>query len=106
MNNVVEVTDPLLAECRMMADRAKRASRQLALAPGSAKDGWLRKSAAAIRSRSAEILEANARDVEAAPGFGLNPAAVDRLTLNPKRIEGMARAAWKRSPPCPTRSAR
>ena len=26
-------------------------------------------------------------DVEAAPGFGLNAAAVDRLTLNPKRIE-------------------
>ncbi|WP_435007470.1 glutamate-5-semialdehyde dehydrogenase [Tundrisphaera lichenicola] len=90
MNIAVEIADPLLAECRAMADRAKIASRQLALAPGSAKDGWLRKSAAAIRSRSAEILEANARDVEAAPGLGLNAAAVDRLRLDPKRLEGVA----------------
>ena len=80
----------LLTECRSMADRAKVASRGLAIAQGSAKDGWLRRSARAIRSRSAEILEANARDVAAGPCFGLNPAAIDRLTLDPKRLEKIA----------------
>jgi glutamate-5-semialdehyde dehydrogenase len=85
-----EATASLLSECHVMADRAKLASRALAIAPGSAKNGWLRRSASAIRTRSAEILEANAKDVAAAPGFGLNAAAVDRLTLNPKRLEAIA----------------
>lgn len=80
----------LLSECQGMADRARIASRVLAIAPGSAKNGWLRRSAQAIRDRSSEILEANARDVEAGPGFGLNVAAIDRLTLNPKRLEAIA----------------
>lgn len=84
------VENTLLNECRDMADRAKVASRALAIAPGSARNGWLRRSARSIRERSAEILEANARDVEAGPGFGLNDAAIDRLTLNPKRLEAIA----------------
>ena len=82
--------DTLRTECQVMADRAKVASRILAIAPGSAKNGWLRRSALAIRSRSAEILEANARDIEAGPSFGLNAAAIDRLTLNPRRVEAIA----------------
>jgi glutamate-5-semialdehyde dehydrogenase len=86
----VENADALLTECHAMADRAKIASRALAIAPGSAKNGWLRRSAQAIRQRSAEILEANARDVEAGPGLGLNVAAIDRLTLDPKRLEAIA----------------
>ncbi len=86
----IQNADPLLTECRNMADRAKAASRGLAIAPGSAKDGWLRRSARAIRERSAEILEANARDVAAGPGFGLNSAAIDRLTLDPRRLEKIA----------------
>jgi glutamate-5-semialdehyde dehydrogenase len=90
MSRVGEAED-LLTECRDLAERAKSAARELAIAPGGAKDRWLRRSAEAIRERSGEILEANARDVDAAPGLGLNPAAVDRLTLNPKRLDEMAR---------------
>jgi glutamate-5-semialdehyde dehydrogenase len=89
-NGVQSADDELLTECRAMADRAKLASRSLALARGAAKDGWLRRSAQAVRSRAAEILEANARDVEAGPALGLNSAAIDRLTLNPKRLEAIA----------------
>lgn len=85
-------SDALRAECRAMADRAKAASRALAIASGAARDLWLTSAAAAIRGRSAEILEANARDVAAAPGLGLNAATVDRLTLDPKRLDGIARA--------------
>lgn len=82
--------DPLLTECRGMADRARLASRGLAIARGSAKDGWLRRSAGAIRARSAEILAANALDVAAGADFGLNAAAIDRLRLDPKRLEAIA----------------
>ncbi len=83
-------SDELLTECRGMADRAKVASRALAVARGSAKDGWLRRSSRAILARAGEILEANALDVEAGPSFGLNIAAIDRLTLTPKRLEAIA----------------
>jgi glutamate-5-semialdehyde dehydrogenase len=89
MSRVGEAED-LLTECRDLAERAKSAARELAIALGGAKDRWLRRSAEAIRERSGEILEANARDVDAAPGLGLNPAAIDRLTLNPKRLDEMA----------------
>ena len=82
----------LEAECRALADRARGAARGLAIVRGAAKDEWLRRAADALDRRSAEVLAANASDVAAAPGFGLNPAAVDRLTLNPKRIADMARA--------------
>jgi glutamate-5-semialdehyde dehydrogenase len=88
--------DPAFADleagCRALAARVKKASRAMALASGAAKNAWLVGSAEALVARSAEILEANARDVEAAPSLGLNAAAVDRLTLNPKRIAEMARS--------------
>ena len=82
--------DELAAYCSRMADRAKVASRALALAPGGVKDDWLRRSARAIRERMPEVLEANAEDVAMAPGLGLNAAAVDRLTLDAKRIDAIA----------------
>jgi glutamate-5-semialdehyde dehydrogenase len=82
--------DGLLTECQSMAQRARLASRTLAIARGPLKDGWLRQSARAIRSRSGEILEANSQDVEAGPALGLDPAAIDRLTLTPKRLEAIA----------------
>src|SRR5271168_3931082 len=75
---------------RAMAQEAKRASRQLAVARGAAKNAWLVQSAAAVRQRRDELLTANARDVTAAPAAGLSTAAIDRLTLNSKRIEEMA----------------
>jgi glutamate-5-semialdehyde dehydrogenase len=80
----------LQSQCVEIAARAKEASRLLAIAPGSAKDDWLKRAAKAIRSRSAEIIEANAGDVAAAPELGLNAAAIDRLTLDEKRVEAMA----------------
>ena len=44
----------------------------------------------AIEAAEADIVAANARDLEAAPGYGLNDAAVDRLRLDSARIKGMA----------------
>jgi glutamate-5-semialdehyde dehydrogenase len=73
-----------------LARRAKVASMLLAQAPTAAKNRWLLAAASAIESRQSELLEANAKDVAAAPAFGLNAAAIDRLTLNAKRISAMA----------------
>ena len=82
----------LAAYAEQVARAAQSASRQLALATGQQKNAWLRGAAAQIRARADEIVAANARDVAAAPEFGLNAAAIDRLTLNPKRIEAVAQA--------------
>jgi glutamate-5-semialdehyde dehydrogenase len=76
--------------CAGLAQRAKAASTHIAQAPTAAKNRWLLASAAALESRADELLAANAKDVAAAPSFGLNAAAIDRLTLNPKRLAAAA----------------
>jgi glutamate-5-semialdehyde dehydrogenase len=76
--------------CADVAYRAKRAAARLAtIAPG-VKNEWLQRSAALIRQRVAQVVEANVRDVEAAPSFGLTDVQIDRLRLTPKRIAELA----------------
>ncbi|QGM44472.1 glutamate-5-semialdehyde dehydrogenase [Methylocystis heyeri] len=70
---------------------ARRSAHAAALAPRETKDAVLRAAAAAIRSSSREILEANAADVAQAKAAGAPAASVDRLTLDQKRLEAMAR---------------
>jgi glutamate-5-semialdehyde dehydrogenase len=70
------------------ARAAKGAAGTLARAPRPVKDQALTAAAAALRAREAEILAANAADLEAAPG--LSGAFRDRLTLTPARVEAMA----------------
>lgn len=74
------------------AARARAASRELVVANGDRKNGWLRRSADLVRSRTDEILTANAKDIEAGPGYGLTPAQVDRLRLDEARLDGIASA--------------
>ena len=68
---------------------ARQAAKVLAVAPGPQKDLALREAAAALRARAESVLAANAADLAAAPD--LTPAFRDRLTLNPARVEAMAR---------------
>jgi len=82
----------LEAYCREVAQKAKNASAELASVTGKQKNDWLNLSAGILRERMAEILEANDKDIEAAPGYGLTPAEIDRLKLNPERVEGIAEA--------------
>jgi glutamate-5-semialdehyde dehydrogenase len=84
--------DDLLRQCRSLAERAKSAARILTNAPGAAKDDWLRRSAASLRHRAAELIDANRNDIAAASDYGLSAAAIDRLTLDPKRVESIASA--------------
>jgi len=74
------------------ADRARDASRELVLASGDQKNAWLRRSAQLVRERTAELVTANEKDIEAAPGYGLTSAMVDRLRLTDDRLEGIATA--------------
>jgi glutamate-5-semialdehyde dehydrogenase len=63
----------------------------LALAGTAAKNAALSAAAAAIRAGAARILEANAQDVSAARAANLSGALLDRLALDERRIESMAR---------------
>ena len=69
---------------------ARAAARELARVETRAKDQALVTIAEAIDGNRKALLEANARDVEAARANGLDAAMVDRLTLNDKRIAAMA----------------
>ena len=56
----------------------------------AAKDACLRDLADRIEARAAELLEANAADVEAGREEGLTEALIDRLTLTEERVAEMA----------------
>ena len=71
--------------------RAREASAALALADAAAKTAALRNAAAAVRARAVDILDANARDLAEAEEQSLTPALRDRLALDPKRVEAIAR---------------
>jgi glutamate-5-semialdehyde dehydrogenase len=70
--------------------RAKAASRALATASTTQKDDALRAAADLLVERTAEILAANAADVQRAEAEGVTATVVDRLRLDEKRVEGMA----------------
>ncbi|QDV72231.1 glutamate-5-semialdehyde dehydrogenase [Botrimarina mediterranea] len=82
----------LAAYCRDVAQRAKRASAALATVLGEVKIAWLLRSAELLRASSERLAEANQLDLDAAPGYGLTDAAIDRLRLTPERIESIAAA--------------
>src|SRR4051794_36271099 len=72
---------------------AKRASRSLAMLDRGTKDRALHAIADALVARTGEILEANARDMEAGREAGLSDALLDRLSLDAGRIAGIADGA-------------
>jgi len=69
---------------------ARAASRAMAVADSNAKNTALIAMAAAIESSASTLTRENARDIEAATAKNLDAAAIDRLTLTPKRIAAMA----------------
>ncbi len=78
--------------CTQLALQAKAASRVLVSLKGEVKVAWLRRSAELLRENLQAILQANRLDLEAAPGYGLTDAEIDRLRLDPVRIESIAAA--------------
>ncbi len=82
----------LAAEMRRLAGAARDASRVLGRADSRRKDEALRAAADAIGAGEGRILEENARDVEAAREAGQSAAFLDRLSLDPARLRGIAKA--------------
>jgi glutamate-5-semialdehyde dehydrogenase len=78
-----------------LARAAKAAARRLAQVDTTTKDAALVAIADALVERTPEILDANARDLEAGREAGLSDALIDRLTLTQERIAGIADGARK-----------
>jgi glutamate-5-semialdehyde dehydrogenase len=75
---------------REVAQRARVASRGLALATRARKDATLEAMASALLERADEVLAANAEDVARAEAAGTPANIIDRLRLTTERLEGMA----------------
>jgi glutamate-5-semialdehyde dehydrogenase len=76
-----------------LADKARKAARSLSTASGAERKAVLEAIAAALESRSAEILAANEIDMANAQKEDMHPQMQDRLLLNESRIAGMADGA-------------
>ncbi len=72
------------------AARVKTASLRLSSLPTAVKDAALTAMADALIAQSASLIAANQKDLDSGIERGLDAAMLDRLTLNPERIEQMA----------------
>jgi glutamate-5-semialdehyde dehydrogenase len=74
-----------------MGRAAALAAEQLALVSSAAKNRALSAAAAAVRAQAGAILAANAEDMREAQAAGVGAAMLDRLQLDERRVEAMAR---------------
>jgi len=89
-------TPPLAAESvadvmAAIGRRAREAAHRLALASADAKRTALRAAAAEMRAQTAALLDANERDLAAAREGRPTAAFLDRLSLDARRVEAMAK---------------
>ncbi len=82
----MDIKEQILAQ----AKAAKAAARKLAQASTRVKNQALEAMAEELEREESQILAANALDVASGLQRGLSAALIDRLTLNSKRIAGMA----------------
>lgn len=75
-----------------LGKRAKAASRILSCLSTAQKDAALRAIAVSLRDHQKEIIEANARDLDAAQKNGMSASLQDRLRLTKDRIDAIAGA--------------
>ena len=76
-----------------LALTARKAGRTLSTATGAERKAALYAIAEAIEKRSAEIVTANALDIERAKSEDMHPQMQDRLLLNASRVAGIANGA-------------
>jgi glutamate-5-semialdehyde dehydrogenase len=79
-----------MVDLNELGRRAKAAARTLAAVPTAQKDAALHAIADGLLAGQDKILAANRQDVEEGRANGLSEALIDRLTLTPKRLEGIA----------------
>ncbi|CAD7050891.1 glutamate-5-semialdehyde dehydrogenase [Pseudorhizobium halotolerans] len=87
---VTAKTDGVTALMDEIGRHAKAAARQLALASGETKNRALNAMADALLASQDAILAANAEDLRAVEGKGLQASFIDRLKLSDKSIAAMA----------------
>ena len=86
----IEGSGDITAAMADIGQRARAAARVLALAPAEQKNRALELMAAALRAQVSLILAANSEDLGEARAAGVSGAFLDRLTLDPARVEAMA----------------
>ena len=82
----------LAERMKSLAQGARGAARVLSYADTRKKNEALLAAAEALAKHQKAILAANAKDVAAAKQGGQNAAFLDRLSLDPKRLEGIAKS--------------
>ena len=85
----IETADPA-AYMLGLGERARGASRHMAIAEPGAKNAALLALADAIEAQADALAAANAKDMTAGRSSGLDAALLDRLELTPERIAAMA----------------
>jgi glutamate-5-semialdehyde dehydrogenase len=87
---MTDVAAPIQDLMLDMGRHARAAADALRATTPETRTEALTRLASGLRAAEAEILAANARDIENARASGLTEALIDRLALTPARIEGMA----------------
>lgn len=85
-------SDDVQDAVRAIAERSRVAARVLARATRATKDAALHAMADALVAATPEVVAANAVDLERGQAAGISPGLLDRLTLTPERIQGIADA--------------
>ena len=75
-----------------LGQRARSSAQALSVASIDQRNTAVTEAANALRARTAEVLAANAKDVEGVQGSGKDAAFIDRLTLTEDRVAAMADA--------------
>jgi glutamate-5-semialdehyde dehydrogenase len=89
---IAEIPENTATLMAAMGRQARRAARELALAGTDEKNAALANMAEALRRQAPAIAAANASDMALAESQGRAAAFLDRLKLNPGRIETMAQS--------------
>ena len=85
-----EITATANDELEVKGKAARKAARRLAITSADVKNAALHNVADGLKAREEEILAANEKDIANGRERGLEEYFLDRLLLNPERLEGLA----------------
>ena len=85
-----EITATANDELEVKGKAARKAARRLAIISAAVKNAALHNVAIGLKAREEEILDANEKDIANGRERGLEEYFLDRLLLNPERLEGVA----------------
>ncbi|HEY4616123.1 MAG TPA: glutamate-5-semialdehyde dehydrogenase [Citricoccus sp.] len=89
-NAATEVPEEVRQAIRAVGERARRARHELATAGRARKDETLQAMAAKLRLNAGHLVAENQKDVALGREAGTSEAMLDRLALDPDRIEALA----------------